>query len=124
MGKRSQLPTVGDDDVLDRPGIDVEMGQQVGRILLHLAATALAGLGVESGVDHDRLAADRTVAALVQRDRHPDEIIHREVGVVRVGRDLYFPRLARQVGIFDSMHFVDGRRTHFCFLPGETSRRP
>ena len=96
---------------------------------LDLAAALLADLGVEAGVDHDRLAADRAVAALVERDRHPDEIVHREVGVVRVRGDLHFPSLARQVGIFDSMHLVNGRRTHLCFLPcgsvaGRVARPP
>src|SRR4029453_7577292 len=67
--------------------------------------------------DHDRLAADRPIAGLVERDRHPDEIVHGEVGIVRVRGDLDFPSLARQVGIFDSMHLVDGRRTHLCFRP-------
>jgi hypothetical protein len=108
---------VGDDDVLDLPGVDVEVLQQFGRIGLDLAAALLADLGIEAGVDHDRLAADRPVALLVERDRHPDEIVHREVGIVQVGRDLDFPRLARQMGVFNSMHLVDGRRTHFCFLP-------
>ena len=83
----------------------------------------LADLGVEAGVDHDRLAADHPVAALVERDRHPDEIVHREVGVVRVRRDLHFPSLARQVGVLDRMHLVDGRRTHLCFLPDGSLRR-
>ena len=91
---------------------------------LHLAAALLADLGVEAGVDHDRLAADRPVAGLVERDRHPDEIVHREVGIVRVRGDLDFPSLARQVGVFDGMHLVDGRRTHLYFLPGDPFREP
>ena len=115
---------VGDDDVLDFLGVDAEMLEQVGGIGLDLAAALLADGGVEAGVDHDRLAADRAVAALVERDRHPDEIVHREVGVVRVRGDLHFPSLARQMGVFDSMHLVDGRRTHLCFLPvGARCRR-
>jgi hypothetical protein len=115
---------VGDDDVLDLLRIDADPGQQVGRVLRHLAAALLAHGGIEAGVDDDRLAADRAVAVLVERDRGPDEIVHREVGVVRVGVDLHFPCLARQVGILDRMHLVDGRRTHLCFLPGLSLPRP
>ena len=108
---------VSDDDVFHFLGIDAEMLDEVGGIGLDLAPALLADGRVEAGVDHDRLAADRAVAAFIQRDRHPDEIIHREVGVVRVRGDLHFPSLARQMGIFDSMHLVNGRRTHLCFLP-------
>ena len=108
---------VGDDDVLDLLGVDAEIAQQVGRVALDLAAALLADWSVEAGVDDDGLAADGAVALLVERDRHPDEIIHGEVGVVRVRGDLHFPSLARQMGVFDSMHLVNRRRTHLCFLP-------
>ena len=109
---------VGDDHVLDFRGVDAEFAQEIGGIALHLAAALLADRGVEAGVDHDRLAAQGPLAALVERHRYPDEIVHREVGIVRVGIDLNFPCLARQVGIFDGMYLVDGRRTHEYFLPG------
>ena len=93
------------------------------------SAALLADGGVEAGVDDDGLAAQRPLAALVERYRHPDEIVHREVGIVRVGIDLNFPSLARQVAVLDRMYLVDGRRTHLCFLPGRLSggsvaRRP
>jgi hypothetical protein len=111
---------VGDDHVLDLLGVDAEMGssRSAGFVFTSRPRCLPIG-GVEAGVDDDGLAADRAMAALVDRDRHPDEIIHREVGIVGVGVDLHFPSLARQMGIFDSMYLVDRRGAHFCFLPGE-----
>ncbi len=98
---------MGQDDVLDDDGVDVEEAQPVGRVAQELALAVTRGLGVEAEIDDE---------AALGPARQPDVEIERHRPVMRVAADEVEIGIAlAMMRVFDGEEFVDVSRGHCGF---------
>ena len=110
---------MGDDDVLDRVGLDAEIRQRIDRIERQLAGARLRFLGIEAGIDQDVAAAAAD---------QPDEIV--EVlrrGLMRIGhQEIQMGGARRHRRIAQRVDFVGiSHRCHFllCVASGRSRQQ-
>ena len=91
---------VRDDDVPHARRLDAEDRQGLDRRSEEAAAAPHAHLGAEAGVDD---------ADSINADRHPDEVVHVDAAVVRIGADEEIAALPGvELGVLDRVQLIHG----------------
>ncbi len=99
IGPGMVIMHMGEDDVLDRAGVDPDERQRLRRAAQMPPPARRGDLRGKSGVDDDRA---------VRRDRDPDEIIHRHRPVMRVAADKVVGAPGVALGVADRVELVFG----------------